>query len=178
MTLDAAVATDAARFAEAAGRLAIFWDTSAEEIAAEAATLTGPAAELAGSAAQIFRACAEQLRFVTGGGMPSSGLLLRCQAAPEDCPNGPGPHRFIPPADPAVDCCCRQPWEDRYPVTLADVFLNRVIITLIRRAGGVPQTFTKAELGLGARLISHRSEGAITMWVAPLGEVTGGGERK
>lgn len=31
-------------------------------------------------------------------------------ATPGDCPLGPSPHPFVPPADTGP-CCCRQPWE-------------------------------------------------------------------
>lgn len=40
-----------------------------------------------------------------------------CEAHPDDCPNGPQPHEFIPDIDITVDWmpCCRQPWEATVP---------------------------------------------------------------
>lgn len=38
---------------------------------------------------------------------------LACQAHPDDCPNGPEPHEYVPDADGVlVMMCCRQPWEE------------------------------------------------------------------
>lgn len=34
-----------------------------------------------------------------------------CQAHPDDCPNGPEPHPFVPDNEDVLPCC-RQPWED------------------------------------------------------------------
>jgi hypothetical protein len=35
-----------------------------------------------------------------------------CEAHPDDCPLGPGPHPFVSPDQTEGLCCCRQPWEE------------------------------------------------------------------
>jgi hypothetical protein len=49
---------------------------------------------------------------------PLNDAALACAAYPDDCPNGPEPHEFVPDsgrhvaADDLVWPCCRQTWED------------------------------------------------------------------
>jgi hypothetical protein len=48
----------------------------------------------------------------TFGAAPAArDWALACQL-PADCPRGPGPHEFVPPAALELLCCCRQPWEN------------------------------------------------------------------
>lgn len=46
--------------------------------------------------------------------MTEDDLALACAAHPDDCPNGPFPHEYVPPREGDnmwPMCCCRQPWE-------------------------------------------------------------------
>lgn len=45
---------------------------------------------------------------------------MLCLADPEDCPNGPEPHDWVPPGQGGLPCC-RQPWEDPPPRRIEDV---------------------------------------------------------
>jgi hypothetical protein len=108
---------------------------------------------------------------LTTGGLADVGLadppVLMCTAHPDDCPRGPDPHPFVPPAWDGIMCCSRQPWEDATPMRLADVPASRVILTLISRLGGVPQTVTAGELAAEGTLMSQQNEdGSLTLWAA------------
>jgi len=46
--------------------------------------------------------------------LPFLNVARACAAHPDDCPNGPEPHAFVPP-DAHLFCCCRQSWEEDYP---------------------------------------------------------------
>ncbi len=58
--------------------------------------------------------------YVTKARSPLTEMLAAaepgaCRAHPDDCPNGPEPHLYVPPDSGRLVLCCRQPGEGEKP---------------------------------------------------------------
>lgn len=128
-----------------------------------------------GSAAAVgewFRMCAAQLRGVAAdGAVPVEIRSLFC-AIPDDCPNGPDRHLFVPPVgDLGVLPCCKQPWESSpLGVPLEDSHIARILSAVLAKTGTGIVSLTLDEYRNAGQVRFSREDGRLDLESVQPGE--------